>query len=37
MERLRRIFGRARLESQEVNVLRGMLAAWDEALRGRER
>jgi tRNA/rRNA methyltransferase len=34
MERLRRIFGRTRLDSQEVNVLRGMLAAWDEALRG---
>jgi len=29
MERLRRLFGRARLESQEVNILRGMLAAWD--------
>jgi tRNA/rRNA methyltransferase len=35
MQRLRRIFGRARLESQEVNVLRGMLAAWDDALDGR--
>ncbi len=31
MERLRRLFGRARLESQEVNILRGMLAAWDAA------
>lgn len=30
MERLRRLFGRARLESQEVNILRGMLTAWDE-------
>jgi len=30
MERLRRLFGRAMLESQEVNVLRGMLNAWDE-------
>ena len=30
MERLRRLFGRARLESQEVNILRGMLAAWDQ-------
>jgi tRNA/rRNA methyltransferase len=33
IERLRRMFGRARLDSQEVNVLRGMLAAWDQALR----
>lgn len=30
MERLRRLFGRARLESQEVNILRGMLTAWDQ-------
>ncbi len=30
MERLRRLFGRARLESQEVNILRGMLSAWDQ-------
>jgi tRNA/rRNA methyltransferase len=30
MERLRRLFGRARLEKEEVNILRGMLAAWDE-------
>lgn len=30
LERLRRLFGRARLESQEVNILRGMLAAWDD-------
>jgi tRNA/rRNA methyltransferase len=37
MERLRRIFGRARLESQELNVLRGMLAAWDGKPRRRER
>ena len=29
MERLRRLLGRARLESQEVNILRGMLSAWD--------
>jgi tRNA/rRNA methyltransferase len=29
MERLRRLFGRAGLESQEVNILRGMLSAWD--------
>jgi tRNA/rRNA methyltransferase len=33
IERLRRMLGRARLDSQEVNVLRGMLAAWDAALR----
>lgn len=31
MERLRRLFGRAMLESQEINVLRGMLNAWDTA------
>lgn len=31
MERLRRLFGRARLEAQEVNILRGMLSAWDAA------
>jgi tRNA/rRNA methyltransferase len=30
MERLRRLFGRARLEKEEVSILRGMLAAWDE-------
>lgn len=30
MERLRRLFGRTRLEKEEVNVLRGMLTAWDE-------
>jgi tRNA/rRNA methyltransferase len=30
MERLRRLFGRARLEREEVNILRGMLSAWDE-------
>ena len=35
MERLRRLFGKARLESQEVNVLRGMLNAWDEAIEER--
>jgi tRNA/rRNA methyltransferase len=33
MERLRRLFGRARLESQEVNILRGMLSAWDQGTR----
>ena len=32
IERLRRMLGRARLDSQEVNVLRGILAAWDRAL-----
>lgn len=36
MERLRRLFGRAALEREEVNILRGMLTAWDEhAARGR--
>ncbi len=30
MDRLRRLFAKARLETVEVNVLRGMLAAWDE-------
>jgi tRNA/rRNA methyltransferase len=29
MERLRRLIARARLEKVEVNILRGMLAAWD--------
>jgi tRNA/rRNA methyltransferase len=29
MERLRRLFARARLESEEVNILRGLLSAWD--------
>lgn len=29
MERLRRLFGRARLEREEVSVLRGILTAWD--------
>lgn len=37
LERVRRLFGRARLESQEVNILRGMLTAWDEAIEGRHR
>ncbi len=32
MQRLRRLFGRARMESQEIGVLRGMLSAWDDAL-----
>jgi len=30
MDRLRRLFARARLEKVEVNILRGMLAAWDD-------
>ncbi len=30
MARLRRLFARARLEKEEVNILRGMLGAWDE-------
>jgi tRNA/rRNA methyltransferase len=29
MQRLRRLFARARLEKTEVNILRGMLASWD--------
>jgi tRNA/rRNA methyltransferase len=29
MERLRRMFGRTRLEREEINILRGMLSAWD--------
>lgn len=29
MERLRRLFGRARLETEEINILRGILTAWD--------
>jgi tRNA/rRNA methyltransferase len=32
MERLRRLFGRAQLEREELNILRGMLTAWDETL-----
>jgi len=35
MERLRRLFGRAGLEREEVNILRGMLGAWDEQGRTR--
>jgi len=31
MERMRRLFGRARLEREEAHLLRGMLAAWDAA------
>jgi tRNA/rRNA methyltransferase len=30
MDRLRRLFARARLEKVEINILRGMLAAWDQ-------
>jgi len=30
MDRLRRLFAKARLERVEINILRGMLAAWDE-------
>jgi len=33
LERLRRLFGRTRLEREEVNILRGVLAAWEETLR----
>ena len=29
MERMRRLFARARLQREEVNILRGMLTAWD--------
>jgi tRNA/rRNA methyltransferase len=29
MERMRRLFGRARLEKEEVNILRGILTEWD--------
>jgi len=37
MQRLRRLFGRARLETEEVNFLRGMLVAWDEKSRAAEK
>src|SRR6266704_2822729 len=30
MDRLRRLFAKARLEAVEVNILRGMLVAWDD-------
>jgi tRNA/rRNA methyltransferase len=33
MERLRRLFGRAGLEREEINILRGMLSAWDDPRR----
>jgi tRNA C32,U32 (ribose-2'-O)-methylase TrmJ len=29
MERLRRLFGRTRLEREELNMLHGFLTAWD--------
>jgi tRNA/rRNA methyltransferase len=29
MERLRRLFGRGRLEKEEVDILRGILSSWD--------
>ncbi len=29
MERLRRLFGRGRLEKEEINLLRGILSSWD--------
>jgi tRNA/rRNA methyltransferase len=32
MDRLRRLFAKARLEKAEIKILRGMLAAWDEIL-----
>jgi len=32
MDRLRRLFARARLEKVEVNILRGMLSAWDQEI-----
>jgi tRNA/rRNA methyltransferase len=37
MERLRRMFARARLEREEINILRGMLSAWDEGPWARRR
>jgi tRNA C32,U32 (ribose-2'-O)-methylase TrmJ len=30
MDRLRRLFSKARLEKVEVNILRGILTTWDE-------
>lgn len=33
MDRLRRLFGRARLEKEEVNILRGILTAWEKPKR----
>jgi tRNA/rRNA methyltransferase len=37
LEKVRRLFGRAHLEAQEVSILRGMLSAWDEAIEARQR
>jgi tRNA/rRNA methyltransferase len=37
LPRLRRLFGRAVLEHEEVNILRGILARIDELIAGRER
>jgi tRNA/rRNA methyltransferase len=37
LDKVRRLFGRAHLEAQEVSILRGMLTAWDEAIAARER
>ncbi|OGA03462.1 MAG: hypothetical protein A3H35_21040 [Betaproteobacteria bacterium RIFCSPLOWO2_02_FULL_62_17] len=36
MERMRRLFGRAGLQREEVNILRGMLTAWDRKGQGGE-
>jgi tRNA/rRNA methyltransferase len=36
MERLRRLFARARLEKEEVAILRGILTSWDERISGRK-
>jgi tRNA/rRNA methyltransferase len=36
MPRLRRLFGRAALEREEVNILRGILARVDQLLRKKE-
>jgi tRNA/rRNA methyltransferase len=35
MERMRRLFGRAKLQREEVNILRGMLTAWDRKISGK--
>ena len=32
MERMRRLFGRTRLEKEEVNILRGILTEWDKRM-----
>ena len=36
MQRIRRLFARARLEKEEVNILRGILAAFEKQLQSRE-